>query len=174
MFKFFVIFSTLILSAKLDPDVCKEKIRDFEKCPIMVGKDVLNNNCKVLTIGAKKVMGRLGNHLWGIMVGFGIAKKYGIQMAVFQETINLVKPFFEDFEHCPSLEEDFCGFEQFFEHFRSFIDHKIEEFYSQKAGKKLKFNRSGSQLEVPPEYGNRWKINYKELIDSKSFIEEYR
>lgn len=172
----FVLFILLFMSATKDcqSDLCDAKNKNFFNCPMYLANDA--NECKTVTVGTKKVMGRLGNHLWALMIGFGISKKYGIQMTAFRETIDFVQPYFENFEHCPTLEEDFCGFKDFFEHFRSFVDLKIEEFYSNKAGKQLKFFRSevGTQLIVPPEYGNRWKINYKELIDSKPFIEQYR
>jgi hypothetical protein len=158
----------------LNNDLCHEGKKNFLKCPVYVVNDA--KDCDVWSVGTKKVMGRLGNHLWSLMTGWGMTLKYGIQVAYFRETIDFVRPYFEDFDHCPTLEEDYCGFKEFFEHFRSFVDLKIEEFYSNKAGKKLKFARSdvGTQLIVPPEYGTRWKVNYKELIDSKDFIEQFR
>ena len=28
-------------------------------------------------------------------------------------------------------------------------------------------------FKVPPQYGNTWKLNYKELIDTENFIKDY-
>ena len=62
---------------------------------------------------------------------------------------------------------------EFFEHFRSYLDSKIEEFYSMKSGRKVKFERIGNQLSVPAEYALTWKLNYKDLVDTEEFIRDY-
>jgi hypothetical protein len=65
---------------------------------------------------------------------------------MFKETKDYMRQYFKGFDRCPSLEEDYCGFKEFYEHFRTYLDSKIEEFYSEKSGHKVKFERIGIQV----------------------------
>ena len=92
-------------------------------------------------------MGRLGNHIWGVMMNMALSIKYNLNMVLFKESKDYLSKYFKGFDHCQTLEEDYCGFKPFFEHFRDYLDSKIEQFYSEKSGHKVKFSRKGIQLE---------------------------
>ncbi len=99
------------------------------------------------TVATAKVMGRLGNHIWGMMINTAMSIKYNLNMVMFKETKDYLSKYFKGFDHCQSLEEDYCGFKEFFDHFRDYLDSKIEQFYSEKSGHKVKFARKGIQLQ---------------------------
>jgi len=86
------------------------------------------------------------------MLYTALSMKYSLNMAMFKETKDYLRKYFKGFDHCQSLEEDYCGFEQFFEHFRDYLDSKIEKFYSEKSGHQVKFKRKGIQLQGMLQY----------------------
>ncbi len=98
------------------------------------------------TVATSKVMGRLGNHIWGVMMNMAMSMKYNLNMVMFKETKDYLSKYFKGFDHCQSLEEDYCGFKAFSDHFRDYLDSKIEKFYSEKAGHEVKLSREGIQL----------------------------
>jgi len=97
-------------------------------------------------------MGRLGNHIWGVMQSMALSIKYNLNMVMFKESKDYMSKYFKGFDQCQSLEEDYCGFKKFFERFRDYLDSKIEQFYSEKSGQKVKFARKGIQLEGLPNF----------------------
>ena len=100
---------------------------------------------KFKTVATRKVMGRLGNHIWGVMLALAMSIKFDIKVGMFEETKDYVRKYFKGFDECHSMEDNFCGFGQFYEHFRSYLDTKIEQFYSEKSGHQVKFGREGTQ-----------------------------
>ena len=149
------------------------------KCPIHVRSNLLGISPMTSkgvfpSVATRKVMGRLGNHLWAVMMTMAMSVKLELNMVLFEETKDYARKYFKGFDDCPSLEADYCGFKDFYEHFRKYLDTKIEEFYSQKSGHKVKFERQGIQLSVPAEYALRWKLDYKELVDTQHFIDGFK
>ena len=146
------------------------------KCPILVQSNLLgiSPTTNFPSVATRKVMGRLGNHLWAVMMTMAMSIKLNLNMVLFEETKDYARKYFKGFDECPSLEDDYCGFKDFYEHFRTFLDLKIEQFYSEKSGHKVKFERLGIQLSVPAEYALRWKLDYKELVDTQHFIDDFK
>ena len=60
-------------------------------------------------MGSKKVMGRLGNHIWGLMMNVAYSMRFSLNMVMFEETKEYLAKYFKGFDECPSLEQDYCG-----------------------------------------------------------------
>jgi hypothetical protein len=114
-------------------------------CPVSVN-DLSVAGKPFPTVGARRALGRLGNHMWAVMMNYAIAVRFGLNMVMFEETKYYMKRYFKGFDQCPTLEDDLCGFSEFFEHFRTSLDKKIEQFYSEKSGREVKLQRVGNQV----------------------------
>ena len=122
--------------------------QESDLCPLNFRTNFEHNlppHRKFRTVATKKVMGRLGNHMWGVMMAVAMSMKFNIKVGLFEETKDYLRKYFKGFDECYSMEENFCGFGDFFDHFRNYLDSKIERFYSEKSGHLVKFEREGTQ-----------------------------
>ena len=117
------------------------------------------DKCQRPTVVTGTPMGRLGNHIWTYMIKVTLRLKYNIDYAITKETKEYLTKYFEGLDDLPTLEEDYCFYNDFYDQYRSALDTKIKEHYERLSGVEVTLTREGARSNIhPPEVVARYGI----------------
>ena len=102
---------------------------------------------------------------------------YDIDYYVSEETKRILEQYFQGFGNIKTA-QDLCGFNDFYNHFETYWDSKIVQFYQKKSGIEILIIKPNdsyltNRITIPKELALKYPLRGDELVDSEDFINEY-
>lgn len=135
------------------------------------------------TVAIRKARGRVGNHMWMLMINIAYELKYpGLKTYITEDSRWILDKYFKNYgeNEVQTAERDLCGYKEFYDHFELYLNTKIIDFYEEKSGVRLEIMKPEGRpsfirgIEIPTEIGLKYPLSVPDLIKSAEFQDGFK
>ena len=168
----------------IDPDFNHENVLTCDKnkdknsntCNNKITKEIANSP-RFKTIVTSKTNGRLGNNLFSYMHLMCVEFNYNVTILAEKVVKQSLVTFFKNVDNIPTVDDDACGYYEFFDQFDKAADNLIVDLFKEKSGIDVTMERgpegiSISPIEVAMKYGE--EVNAGMDSYQKQFLQKFK
>jgi len=129
------------------------------------------------TIVTSKPNGRLGNYLLSYMHLMCVEFSYNVTILTENVVKKSLDTFFKNFNNIQTVDDDACGYYEFFDQFHNSEDNLIIDMFKEKSGINVTMERGPEGITISPvEVAIKYGEEINEVMDSyrKQFLQNYR
>ena len=139
--------------------------------------EIISNLPHFKTIVTSKTNGRLGNNLFSYMHLLCVEFNYNVTILAEKVVKQSLVTFFKNVDNIPTVDDDACGYYEFFNQFDKAADNLIVDLFKEKSGIDVTMERgpegiSISPIEVAMQYGE--EVNAGMESYQKQFLQKFK
>ena len=162
-----------------DEDCDENEDKNSNTCTSKITKENEHNSNfpHFKTVVTSKTNGRLGNNLFSYMHLMCVELNYNVTILAEKVVKQSLVTFFKNVDDIPTVDDDACGYYEFFDQFDKAADNLIVDLFREKSGMDVTMDRgpegiSISPIEVAMKYGE--EVNAGMDSYQKQFLQKFK
>ena len=163
-----------------DVSTCdKNKDKNLNTCTNKITKENehISHSPHFKTVVTSKTNGRLGNNLFSYMHLLCVEFNYNVTILAEKVVKQSLVTFFKNVDNIPTVDDDACGYYEFFDQFDKAADNLIVDLFKEKSGIDVTMERGPDGISIAPiEVAIKYGEEVNAGMDSyrKQFLQKFK